>query len=264
MPWGRRRSRGAMTMAERVPPVAFPETRGSSAPYMIKRAIINLERKQVQLSMQDFTSLDLLLLFVEPEHRETLVKSYALVEPAGTTQELNVVVARPDYAFEPNGGRLRMTFVWHYLNCDHCFYVPHKAGASAETAVRVRDDAPADLRDRFAQVCNDLIDVHWRFAQVLKVFDRLNKPGVCTTPAQMRYVWPCIHTLCRLAGMSELANQISTPSVRAGDKVRVPNEVMPLLHPTNDTIARAMFLEGVEPNQKPPIGYVLHHNFQTS
>jgi hypothetical protein len=262
MPWGRRRNR-TMTMVERFPPVAFPEKRGNDAPYQIRRAVYKLQAKQIELSMQPFDADDLLKLFVEPEHRKTLVKAWSLVEPAGTTQELNVIVERPEYAFEENNGRLLMVFNWHRLNCENGFYVPHLAGAKAETAVHVRRDAPRELLDRFALVCQDLIDVHWRFAQVLKTFDRLNKPGVCATPAQMRYVWPCIHTLCRLAGYEALANEIATPSVRAGDKVRVPLDTMPLLHPTNDTIARAMFLQGVEPSVKPPIHYVFQNDFKT-
>jgi len=251
---------------EKAPPVAFPGSRRNDQVWAIRRVITQLEMKQIKLSLQPFDAEELKLLFVEPCWRQTLTDAYSLVEPAGTTQELHVNIDRPLYTSDPNvtpHAPIRLTFTWHHHDCGNCFYVPHKAGASSSTAVRPRDDAPRELLEKFDQVCTDLIDVHWRFSQVAKVFTLLNNTNVCRTPAQMRYVWPCIYTLANLAKL-EVAESIASPSALAGKNVVVPSDVLQMLQPTNDTIARAMFLNDVEPSTTIPIHYIMAHGFETS
>jgi hypothetical protein len=238
----------------------------------IIRVIEAMEDKQVALSSDHFTSAELLDLFIDPKDHHVLTEAWNLVEPSGSTQELYAVVDRPAYAnfnytadgtldSTPLPATMYLKFSWHKHNCADCFYVPYRQGARKDTAVRFRPEANRDLIDKFVTTCMDLCDVHWRFSQALMVFKRLNVPGVCRTPAQMRYVWPCLYRLCRKAGFDDLADEIEQADPRAGDKVRVPAYLYPMLRTTNETIAKTAFLDDIEPGPGNGIRYVLGHEF---
>jgi hypothetical protein len=251
MAWGRRSSSSSSTPE----PVAFSHKKAQG----IRSAIEKMETQQIKFAKQPFEPSELLELFIYPPYRKTLVDAYKLCEPSGATMDMYISVPLPIAMASPS--KPRVHFQWHHHNCKDGFYVPFKVGSHRDKPAFVRDDAPEHLKERFNQVCEDMIDIHWRFSQCLSVFYQLNKTKVCKTPAQMRYVWPCIYTLLKKAGFDDEADMVSEPSARAGDAVTVPNELAPLLKPTNDTILRALLLDDMQPNDKLPVGYSLDHSF---
>lgn len=244
-------------------PVAFTPKKSN----LIRREIEAMETKQVKLAKQDFSALDLLDLFINPGYHDILRQAWDLVEPAGTTQELWALVDKPGHTLDstaPVGQRnpfCHLRFSWHRSNLERGFYVPYLTGSRKDKAVRFRPDADRDRIERFMQVATDLCDIHWRFSLCLSTFDALNKPGVCGTPAQMRYVWPCLFTLVTRALGEEEAIEIAEPSARAGDQVNLWGDLVQKVKPTNDTLMRALLLDDVEASGKPPINYDLVYDF---
>jgi hypothetical protein len=170
----------AKEKAIKMPPVAFPSGKGSKVT-SIKEVIRAMETKQIDLAKQSFTPAELLVLFVDPEHRDVLRRAWDIVEPAGTTQDLWVEIDKPLYTLGESIGTRSPTaylrFRWHRHNVNGGFYVPHNQGSKKEKAIQPRDDAPQDLVERFLGTASELLDIHWRFSQCLYVFDA---PGTTT------------------------------------------------------------------------------------
>lgn len=233
----------------------------------ILMAISGMEAKQARLAREPFQPEDLLRLFVNPDDRAVLCRAWDLVEPAGTVQELFAQVDKPAYALTDNSVHpfVYMRFQWTRSTLQKGFYVPHRDGSAQDRPVRLRLDAPKELVERFMETAMTLTDIHWRFSLVRRVFNRLNKESVCRTPPAMRYVWPCIHTLCGRAGLTEAAEATREPNEKAGGKVMVPLTIINLLKETNDTVLRAQFLADVDaPVDDLPIKYELLHGFPTN
>lgn len=233
--------------------------------YKVTQIIEAMEKQQLELATQPFRPDDLLVLFVDPAVHDVLKQAWKLVEPSGSSQELWTICDKPAKTMGAGGSAVaHLKFSWHYFQNADAFYVPKRAGAEKTTAVRFREDAPRHLVERFMQVATDYIDITWRFSLVLQTFKALNDPKVCTTLAQMRYVWPCIYTLMAKAGYPEEAALVEEASARAGDTVRVPFAMVPDLKPTHDTIMRALLLEDmiVQPPSPLDIKYELDHDFK--
>lgn len=227
----------------------------------IHDAIREMEAHQKLLAHQSFSASDLLQLFVDPQHHNVLMQAYELCEPSGQTQELYV---RCEVPLEWGGGVAHVRFRWHAINVPHAFYVPHKGGMSTNYPARMQDGAPQELRDRFEQVSMDLMQVARNFALVQNTLTKLNKVGVCETPAQMRYHWPCIVTLLRRASGSyaSLADNIENASMRAGDQANIPVAMRGPVKETNEIIARHMLLLDIPTPEKTGIEYELLEHFK--
>ena len=114
------------------------------------------------------------------------------------------------------------------------------------------------------QVEQDLVDIQCRFALVERVFRNLNNRSVCATLPQMRYCWPAIMVLLARAGYTEDAASLAEPSLKAGDKVNMPDWLGKLLKETNDTVARALMLDDAPlPAEPDKPSYDLHDTFKT-
>jgi len=237
-----------------LPPRAF----NSKLAQRVTQAVVSMEARQMKLLKEQFTGSDLLKLFVDPEHHYTLTMAYQLCEPSGHTQELFVKCEVPR---ELGGGVSHIRFHWYGGDTPNAFYVPYLAGAMPDHGATVRPEASEDLRQRFEQVSQDMIQASFNFATVLRVFRRLNRSQVCRTQAQMRYHWPCIVALMSKAGMD--TDHIAEPSTRAGDMVVIPRDVVPLLQFSNNVIARyALTADIPVPEAKLPIEYELRENFK--
>lgn len=224
----------------------------------IENVLIDMEAHQFRLAQEPFTIEELKLLFVDPQDRDVLSRAWDLVEPSGTVQELYTT---PNAALPFDA---HIIFSWHRFNTEKAFYVPHLAGSKASYPVSVRADAPAPLQDRFNGVYDQMVDVAYRFSQAIDVFKKLNDYTICKTPAQMRYVWPCLYTLVRKAGFPENAQLIAHPSERAGASVVVPPALLSRLKPTNDTVMRAMLVADITTNEKLPVHYRLKHSYRSN
>lgn len=244
----------------KTPSVALSDKKVGS----VRTAIIAMEDKQIKLAKQAFTIKDLLHLFVRPDIRQTLCDAYDLCEPSGRTEEMFVRADVPAPMLRPGmSSEVVFTiFKWHRSNSPTGFYVPKREGAGRDNPAPFAPDAPQDLIDRFTMVQSDLMDIHWRFSNALWVLSKLNQSKVCSTLPQMRYVWPCIHTLMRKAKHYDDADAIAEPSLRAGEQANIPLDLRPWLQPTNDTIMRATLLDDVEDaGVKLPIEYSMSHSF---
>lgn len=223
-----------------------------------------MEDKQARLAKEPFEAEDLLRLFVDPQDRAVLCRTWDLVEPAGTVQELYVRTDNPGYATSHSTSAFNfIKFHWTQSSLAKGFYVPYAVGSGVERPAELRQDAPKDVVQRFEAVTHTLTDIHWRFSRVKAVFQRLNQESVCRTPGAMRYVWPCIHTLANKAGLLAEAEATREPRERLGGNVWVPTSLINELKETNDTVLRAQFLDDVEPTGDVPIKYEMIHWFVT-
>lgn len=228
----------------------------------INATLSGMETLHQKLAKENFTAAELLDLFVDPAHHHTLTHAYQICEPSGQTQELFV---RCEVPVEYGAGVVHMRFSWHGLDTPDGFYVPYRAGSTLMYACEIRyEDALADNIAKFERVRDDLIGIAYRHACVRRVFTALNRNAVCSTPAQMRYHWPCIVSLLRRSGNEEMAERLQNPSPRAGDGARIPKDLGPLLSATNDTVARHAFLVDIPTPPVPSIPYELRENFKRS
>lgn len=221
----------------RQPEVAFKHPKAAN----IERAIHDIAQMQFKMHKYDFTANDLLRLFVAPDYREVLTNAYKIAPPRGFVSELYVTLpVVSDYGVEK--GRLR--FSWDCRSHRDGFTVPTDEGASPDTPVlELQADCPEELRKTFMRTFNDMVDIAYRFGMCKWVFQQLNKPTVCKTPPQLRYYWPAVLPLMRKAGFREEADAMNEASPRAGQAVRLPQDVAPYLKETNETLARAHFID---------------------
>ena len=211
----------------------------------IVRAINNLKQKQINMAKQKFDFHELLHLFVEPEHHEHLLYTYRVVEPSGAMCNLHVKADLSPLMEDHADGPCYMKFTWWGKQAGG-FHVPNDRGADeGRWAYVLRGHADPAFVEKYVQVEQDLLDIQCRFSLVERVFRNLNKREVCATLPQIRYVWPAITVLLAKAGYKDDAASLAEPSLRAGDKVNVPDWLGKLLKETNDTVARALMLDDV-------------------
>jgi hypothetical protein len=219
-----------------------------------------MENKQIALASQPFKPSELLLLFVDPEHHAACTEAYRLCEPTGRIQELYVKCEVPT---EYGGGAAHIRFYWNGSDHPNMFYVPARAGAIMAFPATIRDEAPTELCARFWEVANDLITIHYRFGNVLRTLNLLNKPTVCPSLAALRYHWPCIVPILRDAKQTTLAESVEDVNSRASYANLTP-ELRKLVAETNQTVASHLLVEDLPTPDDPPIPYDLHANFKRS
>ena len=212
------------------------------------RAIHHFAQMQYKLYKHDFQPSELLRLFVAPERRELLHDSYEIAAPRGFISELYVQLPVDTSYGVPH---VDLRFQWSSRDVPDAFLVPNDMGASVIRPVPgLQPDCPDELRKLFMRTFNDMVDIAFKFGQCVWVYEQLNNPNVCRTPAQLRYYWPAILPLLRKAGYHIMAQPIAEPNARAGASVNLPHDVAAVLKETNETLARAHFIEPEQANAK--------------
>lgn len=214
--------------------------------YAIMNAISNVASKLLSLEYQQFTGDELLTLFIDPEHHDPLKQAWDLTK--GNNVGTQVLYVKSEWAAQHNGVA-RIALQWDYRNMVSGFFVPLKQGGKPETAVSVRPEAPAELREKFTTMADAITRISYEWGMVRFVFQQLNQHGYCNTPAQMRYIWPAIVPLLRYAGHTQLAADLTQPSSRAGDKARIPAAARDLIKPSADVVTRSLLLDMASINQ---------------
>lgn len=247
----------SFSSTKRPPPVAL----NGSKKRQVYAAITQLEEQQRRLATINLTGPELMELFVDPNHHEPLRRAYQICEPTGNSYELYTeIVTAPVHGSQ----RVWMKWQWNGGANPDGFYVPYAMGSDDDRHANLLEGiARPGLVERYKQMRDDLIDLHFRFAQVKYVLNKLNDSNVCSTLPQMRYVWPAIVPLLRKGGFKEDADAIATASPRAGDGARVPGHLQVLLKGTSDTVSRAFMLEGHTLPPQPDIRCQLVHHFKT-
>lgn len=241
MAWGRRSYQ---------PPTPQPvKAFSQSNENQIQYTIANMGKKQLSLYAQSFTPIELAELFIEPDDRNALFRAYALAGDS-VSHNHNLYVDLP--WMKQWGGIGLLRFSWMTHEWKDAFFVPLLQGAEDTHALRgPRDDAPAELRDRYLNMAERMATLSYEYGLVRWVFLKLNQNGFCNTPAQMRWVWPPIVHILNEAGMKQQALELAQPSARAGDKARIPTEVQPFIRETYDIITRGLLID----EKQPPAGH---------
>lgn len=228
----------------------------------IGSSISKLATAQFRLAKKDFSGDQLLQLLVPSERRQTLKDAYAIANPRGFVHDLYVELDMGEPKDANHKGILN--FCWSAASVPDAFLVPNDCGASAGKPVKLlQPDCPQELVDEFLGTFNDMMDISYRFGLCNWVFSELNK--VCKSPAQMRYYWPALLPLMKMAGMHDEANELAEPSPRAGSAVDINRcAAVGWLSTADSIIARAQMINVAAANnlRSPRLGYaVVRRNF---
>jgi hypothetical protein len=242
-------------MAEREPPRAF---RGASES-LLQAAIVGIANKLFNLAKPRFTSQELLDLFVEPRYHETLSNAFALTEGCGQQQNLYIdLLPRSNERYSVSG---RLQFAWYHSTVPDGFFPIRMGGGHVDHPLNeARETWPKKTTEKFDETLRRMIDISFEWGLVLTVFNGLNTPGYCSTPAQMRYVWPSVLQLALETGNDELAASLQNVSIRAGDKARIPTNIRHYVRETYDIVTKSIFLieHQAENRTANGISYFLH------
>jgi len=211
-----------------------------------------IAQKLYRLAKPKFTGQELGLLFVPTQYRQMMHGAFALSHGADSHHNIFVRTASwsPDV---PCRGTLN--FEWYFSTAPDAFYPLRTWGATVEApCTGPHDDAPADVREKFVETIRRMIHVSYEWGLVLRVFNELNQPSFCSTPAQMRYVWPPILQLLNGLELDAVDRRLITTlqheSMRAGDRARIPLPIQPYIRQTYDIVTRSIFLRDHEPNDE--------------
>jgi hypothetical protein len=208
----------------------------------INQAIFGLAMRQYKQIKLPFTFDDLRRLFIAPEWRDTLTRTFAYAAPSGTTYDLHAGVLDQRVG---TGDRLRpvtVGFSWRASNNDG-FLVPRGTGSSLNPVLDVQADCPSELQEKFEHMMHELCGVARDFGEIKWVLAKLNLKEVCPSAAAIRYFWPCIVPLLELAHQEKLADELREPNHRASWYAKLPMNVSNLLQSTNEFVARAMLVD---------------------
>jgi hypothetical protein len=208
----------------------------------INRAIFSLAMRQYKQIKLPFTFDDLRRLFVRPEWRDTLTRTFEYAAPGGVTYDLHVGVLDQRVG---GGDRLRpvtVGFNWRSGSSDG-FLVPRGVGTSMSPVLDVAGDCPSELQEKFEHMMHELCGVAYHFGEVKWLLSKLNLKEVCPSSAAIRYYWPCLVPLLELANNQPLADELREPNHRASWYAKLPMPVSNMLQRTNEFVACAMLVE---------------------
>jgi hypothetical protein len=237
MAWGRNNS-------DPPPPRAF----SGSAEANVRAAIVRAAAEQRWMITRDIEMHEILQLYIKPEHRDPLKLAFNEVEFNSIDQSLQVQVPIPLGLNPTPNQKPCVVYEWDWnTSKPDGFFVPKYA-----VNCTFQPDAPEELMEKHASINARLQKVSYDFGLVRHVFEGLNKNGFCNTPQQMRFVWPAIrHLVDRFD--KKLGNSLVDASARAGDKARVPPDLVEYMVPTVNTMARSLLLTDVNMNEKRPL-----------
>jgi hypothetical protein len=204
--------------------------------------IYKLANHASALNKVSFDPDELRLLFVQDWQRSSLTTAYELTEAGPLNRQTLYVEIENPMPLNWMAPRLEFTFNW--ATCREGFLVPRRKGYTVEEPARILI-GQTPLRSKFEEVVMHECRIAYEWGLVLWVFEQLNQPAYNTTPAQVRYIWPALLPILRMANEHAMANELASPSSRAGDSARCPSWVLPYIKPTYDIIAKGVILHEV-------------------
>jgi len=226
------------------PPRAFM----GSAQNNVVAAISRAAAEQRWMVTREIDMNEIRQLYIRSEHREPLRLAFSEVEFNSIDQTLNALVGVPDDVRLADNQVPVVQYEWDHNSAGESgFFVPKYAMKGAT----FQPDAPQELVEKYQSINERLQRISWEWGLVRYVFNGLNKNGWCNTAPQMRFVWPAIrHLVGRFD--SKLEMSLVDASARAGDKARVPPELVEYMVPTVNIVARSLLIGEVNMNEKRP------------
>jgi len=243
-----------MAKVKRIPPPM-----SSAFMSAIQRKINQLAAVQYQMAKQRFDANDLAMLFVPADLRKVLQEAFRLAAPRGVVYELYWSTPMPEDRGVPESNFM-IKFNWERQLSDG-FFAPHNFGGTwSEPATGVQEDCPPELRERWEQTVQDMIDISYKLGMVRYALTTLNDPQYCKTLPGMRYYLPFLVPLIEHIGYKDIADELRVPNPRAAGAVVIPPQVSQFLQPANATVASALMLSEAQPpaNNGPlPVAYTI-------
>jgi hypothetical protein len=214
-----------------------------SAESRVIASINRIAAKLYKMAKPEYSSAELLQTFIHPDDHHALTRTYELTRGLARTQTLSVDLKpwrRNEFDVE---GTLH--FDWTYDHDPQAFIAP------IDNFAGPCPTCPDFLSHKFQTTLNAMLTIGYEWGLVRHVFDQLNKPDFCSTPQQMRFVWPSILELLRQYDPdSHMVKLLREESTRAGDRARVPPEIAPFMRSTYDTVTKSIFLVEQEPQDR--------------
>jgi hypothetical protein len=217
--------------------------------------IRNMANKARRLSWTDWTHTELMQLFVPAPWRDALELAYEVSE--GESPQTLYAAVNSNPAVVQDGwvwrdARFCFTMMFHRSTVG--FVVP-KQGRRPGNPACFQPDADPQLVEKYDDFVAQQTRISFEYGQMMFVLNQLNLS--CSTPTQVRYLWPSIVPLLRMAGLDQMARQLIAPSSRAGDGADCLPVVRDCLKPSYETMAKAMILADVENSDRdaPAINY---------
>lgn len=237
---------------KRLPPQAF---RGTTE-WMIEAEIRNMATKLFDHARKPFEAMELMHLSLDPQYHSPMQVAFAENRGGDLNQHLYFSLkqcAPPDV--ETSGF---IEFAWNYSEVPNGFFPRYMSGGSPSHPVdRIPIGIPSQVRDKFYDISEKLCRISYEWGLIRRVFKELNQPTFCTTPQQMRYLWPPILPILKhTKHEDEWVRILQEASPRAGDRARAPAEVQPVLRESYQAMTRALLiLENPVENRMGPIRY---------
>lgn len=186
-----------------------------------------MKARLLQTVPVDFTHDDILNLFVPPEHHSILRNAYEVVN-------INYnLYQEKRFTVRPMGKYQRGTFI----------VTINPTNGSTLLAPRLpvyRGDDFPELHSRFTSWVTARVALGQDIGRAAFVLRSLN--DFCATPGQIRFVWPALLTLAKMAGMDDLARQI-TDFTPPRTQVDIPVMFRELMRQSLVTVTAASLLE---------------------
>ena len=217
----------------------------------LRQAVVDLRDTQLGALMQPFTSPELQELFCPKDYRASLQLVYKLesrIEARGEiyldlrqlireTGNKNWLFDEDRQAFS-NVNRAVMKLYFHRDIMPDGFVTPTPVFGELGTPVTIYKGSVNEvMRKVFADRAQAMLRCTGEWLFVLWVLQKLQNS--VRTPPQVRYVWPAIQTLSKVAG---LEMDLTQASVRAGLNAVPDPECAPFLRATNDIVANSVLL----------------------
>jgi len=209
--------------------------------------------KQVQWSPDE-----LMHLFMPDRMREPMTQAWRLLE--GGPGNLQTLLVGFDNLMPMQWEHPRMAFTFKWPEVRSGFMVPVRYGLSVSHPAALQTNE-GQLYEKWRRMLEHEMRIAYEWGLVKHTFMTLNAADACTTPAQMRYLWPALVPILNVAGENVLARQLAQASTRAGDKARCPPPLQPYLKQTFDIVAKGVLLQEVPSitvTSTDPITYKLH------
>lgn len=229
-----------------------PEPRAFSGNdyFKLQGAIEKLAETQLGVLMDPLTADDLTLLFVPDEYRRPLKTVYKIESMDKAKGEIFLDLAsvenfadttRQLYPDDKNARtNITKAILRIYFNRDFMpegFITPTPVFGTRERPITKLQLAPETLVRRFNAEVEQLLYTACEWAMVKWTLQKLQNS--VRSPPQVRYIWPAIQTLAKVAG---LEMDLTAPSLRAGMNARPDPACANYLRGTNDTVANSVLL----------------------
>ena len=193
----------------------------------LQTAVTKLHTRMSQSNQSPQLTPDQLIdLITPPDDRAVLKRAAEIVETRSYWRESSVGLRLAEHAFMADSS-----------GCDKTIFY-HKDS-------KLQEDADPALIEQLRQWAIRQNEIDWDFGRLAKVLTVLDDK--CRSPSQVRYIWPSITGLARVAKLQELVEKL--------DGCREPSHIpaipigRPYLHKCATAVAVACFLEDEDPNE---------------